>query len=79
MALVDECIKRHFSPKKNHKKQVSVPLTSLKIEYVGPKALVEHVFRRRNSADDTKEKDKERDSHGHAHGQSPLRRQVAAY
>jgi hypothetical protein len=40
-------------------------------EYVGPKALVEHVFRRRNS----EEKEKE----SLAHGQSPLRRAVAAY
>jgi hypothetical protein len=73
IALVDDCIKLRFNPKPKHTRQVSVPLTPLKmdLEYVGPKALVEHVFRRRNS----EEKEKE----SPAHGQSPLRRAVVAY
>jgi len=41
------------------------------LEYVGPKALVEQVFRRQNS----EEKEKE----SPVHGQSPLRRAAAAY
>jgi hypothetical protein len=71
IALVDDYIKRRFKPKPKHTRHISVPLTPLKMdfEYVGPKALVEHVFRRRSSED--------RDSQ--AHGQSPLRRAVAAY
>lgn len=71
IALVDDCIKSHFNPKPKHTRHISVPLTPLKMdfEYVGPKALVEHVFRRRGSED--------RD--GQVHGQSPLRRAVATY
>lgn len=76
IALVDDCIKRHFNPesKPKHKRQISVPLTPLKMEYVGPKALVEHVFRKRGSSED-----KDRENQSPSHAQSPLRTAVAAY
>jgi len=56
IALVDDCIERNFHPK--HKtRHVNVPLTSLKMdmEFVGPKAIMEHMFRRRNSDGSTKD------------------------
>jgi len=72
ISLVDDCIKRHFHPKPRH--QISVPLTPLKMdmEFVGPKAMVVHMFRR-NSGGSTKA---EREQRG-----SPLRyaNPVAAY
>jgi hypothetical protein len=73
IALVDDCIKLRSNPKPKRSRHISVPLAPLKmdLEYVGPKALVEHVFRRRNL------EEKEKDSQ--VHGQSPLRRSVAAY
>ncbi len=62
IALVDDCIKRHFHSKsatgaRHH--AVSLPLTPLKydMEFVGPRALVEHMFKRRNSGGSTKERD----------------------
>jgi len=58
IALVDDCIKRRFHSKPRHH-QVSVPLTPLKMdmEFVGPKAMYEHMFKRRNSGDSTKERE----------------------
>jgi len=60
IALVDDCIKRRFhskSKRTKHTHQVGVPLTSFKydMEFVTPKAMVEHVFKRRNSGGSTKE------------------------
>ncbi|TVY25465.1 hypothetical protein LHYA1_G005736 [Lachnellula hyalina] len=51
IALVDDCIKHHFHSKK-HSHQVSVPLTPLKYEvkFVSPKAMVQHIFKRKNSS-----------------------------
>lgn len=73
IALVDDCIKRRFHSKTKHH-QVSLPLTPLKMdmEFVGPRAMVEHMFKRRNSGGSTKE----REQRG-----SPLRfaQPVAAY
>ena len=73
IALIDDCIKRHFQSKNKHH-QVSLPLTQVKMdmEFVGPKAMVEHMFKRRNSGGSTKE----REPRG-----SPLRfaQPVAAY
>lgn len=70
IALVDDCIKRHFHRHhhKRHVRQVGVPLTPLKVdmEFVSPKVMMEHMFRRRNSAGSTKEKD-------HHRGSSPLK------
>lgn len=60
IALVDDCIKRHFHCQaERHTHTVSVPLTPLKydMEFVGPKALVEHMFKRRNSNNSSKEKE----------------------
>lgn len=51
IALVDDCIKRHFHTKtEKHIHSVGVPLTPLKyeVEFVSPKAMLEH-FKRRNS------------------------------
>ncbi|KAH8808988.1 hypothetical protein F5884DRAFT_389620 [Xylogone sp. PMI_703] len=58
IALVDDCIKRHFHKHKKHVRQVGVPLTPLKVdmEFVSPKVMVEHMFRRRSSGASTKEK-----------------------
>ncbi|KAF4629946.1 hypothetical protein G7Y89_g8197 [Cudoniella acicularis] len=63
IALVDDCIKRRFHSKK-HTHQVGVPLTPLKydMEFVTPKAMVEHMFRRRNSGGSTKEREQQRGS-----------------
>jgi len=71
ISLVDDCIKRRFHTKPRH--QVNLPLTPLKVdmEFVGPKALVEHMFKRRNSSNSTKDRDQQRGS--------PLRFPVAAY
>jgi len=64
IALVDDCIKRRWHPTKKPTRQLKVPLTPLKMdmEYVGPKALVEHMFKRRNSGGSTKAEDKHRAS-----------------
>lgn len=73
IALVDDCIKRRFQSKNKHH-QVSLPLTQVKMdmEFVGPRAMVEHMFKRRNSGGSAKE----REQRG-----SPLRyaQPVAAY
>jgi len=57
IALVDDCIERHLRLKTKNARQLTFPLTPLKMdmEYVGPKALVNHVFRRRDSASSTTE------------------------
>jgi len=68
IALVDDSIKRHFHPKPHpHRNHVAVPLTPLKmdVEFVGPRAMVEHMFKRRNSGGSTKSPEKQK--------QSPLR------
>lgn len=71
IALVDDCIKRRFHTKKVH--QVAVPLTPLHVDLVGPKAMVSHMFKRRNSGGSTKSEREQRSS--------PLRyaNAVAAY
>ncbi|KAK6819759.1 hypothetical protein PG990_010246 [Apiospora arundinis] len=50
MALVDDCIKERWDTRKLHR--ISLPLRSkaMEFEYVGPKAFVQHMFARRNSA-----------------------------
>lgn len=70
IALVDDCIKQRFSPKHKQPRKMNVPLTQRSIEYVGPKALVDAMFRRRGSVE------KERE---HGHRESPLRRHIVAY
>jgi hypothetical protein len=59
IALVDDCIKRHFHSKSKRTHQVSLPLTPLKMdmEFVGPRAMVEHMFKRRNTGSSIKEKE----------------------
>ncbi|KAL2126119.1 hypothetical protein VTI74DRAFT_1649 [Chaetomium olivicolor] len=51
MALVDDCIKERWQPKKVHR--IPVPLTSktVNFEAVSPKAFMQHVFGRRHSND----------------------------
>jgi hypothetical protein len=47
MALVDDCIKRHFHSKPST--HIHIPLTrnsSFKMEYIGPKRLIDEVFNR---------------------------------
>lgn len=60
IALVDDCIKRHFHSKPRH--QIGFPLTPLKLEmeFVGPKAMVEHMFKRRDSGASGKEREQKR-------------------
>ncbi|KAH6676375.1 hypothetical protein B0J14DRAFT_353200 [Halenospora varia] len=72
IALVDDCIKRRFHSKKNTH-QVGVPMTPLKydMEFVTPKAMVEHMFKRRNSGGSTKS---EREQRG-----SPLKHGIPVY
>jgi len=57
IALVDDCIKRRFHSKKHT--TVSLPMTQVKMdmEFVGPRAMVEHMFKRRNSGGSSKEKE----------------------
>jgi len=64
IALIDDCIKRRWHTKSKRTRQICVPMTPLKMdmEYVGPKALVEHMFKRRNSGGSTKERDQQRGS-----------------
>ena len=54
IALVDDSIKRHFH-RKPKTRQVALPLTQLKMDFVGPKVMVEHIFKRRNSGDSSKQ------------------------
>jgi hypothetical protein len=51
IALVDDCIKRHFHSKP---RRIGVPLTQLNMEFIGPRAMVEHMFKRRNSGNSSK-------------------------
>lgn len=52
-ALIDDSIKRRFPPehRPSHTLHIGVPLTPLQMdmEYVGPKAMMEHVFKRRHA------------------------------
>ncbi|RDL39982.1 Uncharacterized protein BP5553_04322 [Venustampulla echinocandica] len=59
MALVDDSIKRHFHPHKpKHGHRVAAaPLTPL--DFVKPMAMVEHMFKRRNSGGSAKGREKE--------------------
>ena len=51
MALVDDCIKDRWETKKVH--HIAVPLTSktIDLEYVGPRAFMQHVLGRRHSSE----------------------------
>lgn len=51
MALVDDCIKERWQPKKAH--HIPLPLTSKTVNFdaISPKAIMQHVFGRRNSND----------------------------
>ncbi|KAK0629614.1 hypothetical protein B0T17DRAFT_467231, partial [Bombardia bombarda] len=64
MALVDDCIKERWQPKKAHR--IPVPLTSktVNLDHVVPRSFMQHMFGRRNSND-----------HGNPHSSppSPLR------
>lgn len=52
-ALVDDCIKRKFHKKKTVQLVLPVPMAKspmkMKMEYVGPKRLIDEVFNRRPS------------------------------
>lgn len=78
-ALVEDSIEHHLLLKTKNAKQLALPLTPLKMdmEYVGPKAIVSHMFRRRGSSGSTIEN--LRDSRESR--QSPLRfaKHVEAY
>ncbi len=52
IALVDDCIKERWQTKKIHR--IPVPLTSktVDVEYIGPKAFMQHMFSRHNSSSD---------------------------
>ena len=69
MALVDDCIKERWQPKKAHR--IPVPLThkTVNLGYATPRSFMQHVFGRRYSDD-------------HSSPPSPLRYErhaVAAY
>ena len=51
IALVDDCIKDRWQSKKI--RRIPLPLTqkSVDVEYVGPRAFVQHMFSRHNSAE----------------------------
>lgn len=60
VALIDDCIKRHFhSRQEKYTHQVVVPLTQRKLdmEFVTPRAMVEHMFKRRNSGSSARERE----------------------
>jgi hypothetical protein len=58
IALVDDCIKRHFHSKSSRYIHHTVPLTPLDIQFVTPKAMVEHYLnKRRNSSGSNKERE----------------------
>lgn len=69
IALVDDCIKRRFRSKQKHTHQVTVPLTKYDVEFITPRGMVEHMFKRRNSGASAKERDQRA---------SPLRRHTNA-
>ncbi|KUJ16537.1 uncharacterized protein LY89DRAFT_85967 [Mollisia scopiformis] len=72
IALVDDCIKRHFHPRPVHKTH-HVPATKYEMEFVNPRTMVSNMFKRRNSGGSSKSEQSQRSS--------PLRYQspVAAY
>lgn len=53
IALVDDCIKRHFHSKPRAR-QLTLPLTNLNMEFIGPRAMVSHMFKRRGSGNSSK-------------------------
>ena len=59
IALVDDCIKQHFNVKPKNTHSVAVPLTSKKydMEFVSPRAMVEHMFKRTDSSSSSKDRD----------------------
>jgi hypothetical protein len=58
IALVDDCIKRHFHSKSNRHTHHTVPLTPLDIQFITPKAMMEHYLnKRRNSSGSNKERE----------------------
>ncbi|KAI9741514.1 MAG: hypothetical protein M1818_004320 [Claussenomyces sp. TS43310] len=60
IALVDDCIKQHSPADAKNTKQLTLPLTSLKMdmEFVGPKALVNHMLHRQRSGGSASEESK---------------------
>lgn len=64
IALVDDCIKRHFHPRQHKAHHVSVPGTQMTygMEFVNPRTMVEHMFKRRNSGGSTKSEQNQRSS-----------------
>ncbi|KAH6718159.1 hypothetical protein BKA61DRAFT_298854 [Leptodontidium sp. MPI-SDFR-AT-0119] len=61
IALVDDSIKSHFHsttrPTISRTHTLPIPKLGMDLEYVGPRALVEHMFKRRNSGASTKERE----------------------
>lgn len=60
MALVDDCIKERWQTKKAHRIPMPSTFKSVNFEAVSPKAIVRHVFGRRNS-----------NNHGHTRPTTP--------
>lgn len=44
MALVDDCIKERWGTKRVHRIGLPVRSKTMDLEYVGPKAFVQHIF-----------------------------------
>lgn len=53
LALVDDCIKSHFQPKTS--KQLLIPRLQMGVEYVGPKRLINEMFRRDTSSHNSRQ------------------------
>ena len=51
MALVDDCIKERWQTKKAHRIPMPSTFKSVNFDAVSPKAIMQHVFGRRNSND----------------------------
>jgi hypothetical protein len=62
IALVDDCIKRHFHPRQHKSHHVSVPGTQMNMDFVNPRTMVSHMFKRRDSGGSTKSEQSQRSS-----------------
>lgn len=62
IALVDDCIKRHFHPRPHRAHHVQVPGTQVNMEFVNPRTMMEHMFKRRNSGGSSKSERDQRSS-----------------
>ena len=74
IALTDDCIRTRWQPRKAH--GIALPLISrtLDMDHVNPRALMQHVFHRRNSHSSGSN-----GNHGSPYTSSPLRNAQPTY